>query len=237
MSRLCNQQTFSSTWPPSSQPRPPAAELKAQRPETLDPLAAPAELPPLPAAAAEAAGDGSTPGLGPTADQLRQLAAEAYAGALHPQLLPAAAAKQGLGGLGAAGGSSSGSISASFSEDEQGAGKLIDRLGIPQGTSAGGNGGGNGPGGSGGAASGAAAASRSWDAEIAAEIAAGEGPVLQALGSYFRHLETTAGSAGGSTQQEQAALAEAIAAFDAPATPEGCFPALFGRWAEVGRKG
>lgn len=194
----------------------------------LAPLAAPTELPPLPPAAAEAAGEGST-GLGFSADQLRQLAAEAYAGTLHPQLLPAAAAKQGLGGWGAAGGSAGGSLSASFSEDEQGTGRLLDRLVVPAGT----NGGvvtvdGSGSGGSATTAAGSAAASRSWDAELSAEIAAGEGPVLAALGSYFRHLETT-GSSDGGGQEEQAALAEAIAAFDAPATPCGCFPALFGR--------
>lgn len=207
----------------------PAAELKQQRPEVLPPLAAPAELPALPAAATEEAGDGSA-GLGLNADHLRQLAADAYKGALHPQLLPAAAAKQGLGGWGAASSSGSGSISASFSEDEQG-GRLIDQLSLPPGS--------NGTGGArssarsasvAAAVPGAAVASRSWDSEMAAEIAAGEGPVLDTLNRYLRHLETTAGGSGGSSREEQAALAEAIAAFDAPATPDGCFPALFGRW-------
>ena len=51
--------------------------------------------------------------------------------------------------------------------------------------------------------------------------------MLEALGSYLRHLETDAD--GGGSQQEQAALAAAIAAYDLPATPDGCFPALFGR--------
>ncbi|PRW33974.1 deoxyribodipyrimidine photolyase isoform A [Chlorella sorokiniana] len=199
-------------------------ELKKQRPDMLAPLAAPAELPALPAAAAEATGDGSA-GLGLTAAQLRQLAAEAYKDALHPQLLPAAAAKQGLGGWGATGSSGSGSISASFSEEEQG-GRLIDTLNVPPGS--------NGGGSSGAAASASAAASRSWDAELAAEIAAGEGPVLDALTRYFCHLETTAGGSGGSSWEEQAALAEAIAQFDMPATPDGCFPALFGRALALG---
>ena len=195
----------------------------------LPDLAAPAELPTLPAAAAEEVGDGSA-GLGLSADHLRQLAADAYKSALHPQLLPAAAAKQGLGGWGAASSTGSGSISASFSEEEQG-GRLIDQLSLPPGS--------NSTSGARSSASsasraeaapGAAVASRSWDSEMAAEIAAGEGPVLDALNSYFRHLETTAGGSGGSSREEQAALAEAIAAFDAPATPDGCFPALFGRW-------
>ena len=190
----------------------PGAELKKQRPEMLAPLAAPSSLPPLPQAAAEAAGDGSD-GLGLSAAQLRQLAADAYAAALHPQLLPAAAATQGLGAA-----ASSGSSLSSYSEDDQ-AGRLVDRLAVPTSSSS-------------GAAAPAPAGRGSWEAEVAAEIAAGEGPVLQALGSYFRHLETTAeaGATGSSSQDEQAALAGAVAEFDAPATPDGCFPALFGRW-------
>lgn len=188
-------------------------ELKQQRPETLAPLAAPPSLPPLPQAAADAAGDGSA-SLGLSAAQLRQLAADAYAAALHPQLLPAAAATQGLGDA-----ASSGSSLSSYSEEEQG-GRLIDRLAVP--TS-----------GSGGAVAPAPTGSGAWEAEMAAEIAAGEGPVLQALGSYFRHLETTADAGANtrssSSEEEQAALTGAIAAFDAPATPDGCFPALFGR--------
>lgn len=185
-----------------------------QRPALLEPLPAPANLPPLPQAASAAAGSTSSSEgpLGISPAELRRLAAEAYSATLHPQLLPTAAGTLGLSGAAA------GSLS-SFSEEESGS-ALIDRLAVPAG--------------SGPAA--AAPGGRGWEAELAAEFAAGEGPVLQALGSYFRHMETSVDPAGvGGSDAERAALAGAIAAFDTPPTPDGCFPALFGRCAVVRR--
>lgn len=180
----------------------------------LPPLDAPAKLPPLPAAASEAAdGDGSSAVLGLSASQLRQLAADAYLGTLPPQLLPAATAALGLDGAASA------SSLASFSEEEGGrASALINRLPDGAGAAA------SAPGGSDTSSS---SGGRAWEAELAAEIAAGEGPVLAALGGYLSHLETAA--EGGGSADGDGELAAAIAAFDAPATPEGCFPALFGR--------
>jgi pimeloyl-ACP methyl ester carboxylesterase len=65
-----------------------------------------------------------------------------------------------------------------------------------------------------------------WDAELSAELAAGEGPVMQALQSYLSYVETT-GESGGSRWQWK--LGAAIAKYDVPAAPDGCFPALFSR--------
>lgn len=70
-----------------------------------------------------------------------------------------------------------------------------------------------------------------WSAELAEELAAGEGPVMEALNSYLRHVETSADS-GGSTWQWK--LGAAIAKFDVPAAPDGCFPALFNRAMALG---
>lgn len=196
------------------------AELKKQQPAASEPLPPPDKVPPLPAAAAEAAGDGSAM-QGWTPARLRQLAAEAYRSQLSPQ----------LAALGYASGSTSGSTASSSFSDEESSRAVIDGLAEPSGPAAGSSGStGAGP----GPASGGAAA---WEAELAAEIAAGEGPVLATLGRYLRHLETTAaggaGGEGGNSDEEgvgqQAALAGAIAAFDLPQTPDGCFPALFGR--------
>ena len=90
----------------------------------------------------------------------------------------------------------------------------------------------------------AAAPGGAWESELASEIASSESQVLAALGSYLRHLEAAGGggngiSSSGSVSDSDAdaadgsavplLLAAAIAAFDAPATPNGCFPALFGR--------
>ena len=70
-----------------------------------------------------------------------------------------------------------------------------------------------------------------WGAELAAELAAGEGPVMAALNSYLRHVETSADSGGSSWQWK---LGSAIAKFDIPAAPDGCFPALFSRAMALG---
>lgn len=70
-----------------------------------------------------------------------------------------------------------------------------------------------------------------WGAELAAELAAGEGPVMEALNSYLRHVETSADSGGSSWQWK---LGAAIAKFDVPAAPDGCFPALFNRAIALG---
>lgn len=156
---------------------------------------------------ATGADDGaSSSGLGLSARQLRQLALDAYTSTLHPQLLPAATAALGLGSTGAT------SSSLSFSDEDIHGVRLMDRLPEPASstrTSSSGSGRGG-----------------SWEAELAAEIAAGEGPVLQALSSYFRHLET---DAEGGSEGNAPELAAAISAADLPATPDGCFPALFGR--------
>jgi hypothetical protein len=187
-----------------------SAELKRQRVAVNAPLEAPTKLPTLPQAVSEAAGDSlSSAGIAPA--HLRRLAVDAYSARLSPRLLPVATAA-----LGAA--SAAGSSGSSFSEEDAGlAGQqLIDRLATPAAASSSSNG-----------SSSSKSAGSAWEAELATEFAAGEGPVLQALGSYLRHLETDAD--GGGSQQEQAALAAAIAAYDLPATPDGCFPALFGR--------
>lgn len=147
-----------------------------------------------------------------SAADLRQQTAVSYTSSLHPQLLPAAQAL-GLAGGGSGQTQASSSASASFSEEEGSSGRLIDRVPVP--------------------AEGGAAASNSsaasWEAELAAEIATGEGPVLEALGRYLRHLETDAAGGSATASSDADSLAAAIAAFDAPATPDGCFPALFGR--------
>lgn len=85
-------------------------------------------------------------------------------------------------------------------------------------------------GGGGGSASGNGAAG-DWGAEVAAELAAGEGPVMEALHAYLRHVETT-GDGGGSTWQWK--LGSEIGKFDVPAAPDGCFPALFNRAMSLG---
>ncbi|KAL4425249.1 hypothetical protein ABPG75_009265 [Micractinium tetrahymenae] len=215
-------------------------ELKQQQPAMNEPLPPPAKLPPLTAPVAEAAGDGSAV-QGWSAVQLRQLAAEAYRSQLSPLLV-----SQGYGSASAAAGNTAGAscsntASGSFSEEEAG-GEVIDRLPETSGSSSSGSG-------SGSSGAGAAAGSTAaWEAELAAEIAAGEGPVLESLGRYLRHLETTAASSGGSSkatvgggssdeeeaERQQAALAAAVAAFDLPQTPDGCFPALFGRALQLG---
>lgn len=64
-----------------------------------------------------------------------------------------------------------------------------------------------------------------WGAELATELAAGEGPVMEALQAYCRHIETD-GESGGSEWQWK--LGAAIARYDVPAAPDGCFPAIFG---------
>ena len=73
--------------------------------------------------------------------------------------------------------------------------------------------------------------SSDWGAELAAELAAGEGPVMQALNTYLRHVETS-GDGGGTTWQWK--LGAAIGKFDIPAAPDGCFPALFNRAMSLG---
>jgi len=79
--------------------------------------------------------------------------------------------------------------------------------------------------------SGGSGASSDWGAELAAELAAGEGPVMEALNAYLRHVETT-GDGGGSTWQWK--LGSEIGKFDVPAAPDGCFPALFNRAMSLG---
>lgn len=69
--------------------------------------------------------------------------------------------------------------------------------------------------------------------------------MIEALGRYLRHLETAGGPGSSSSAQAgqfsdgdeaglQAVLAQAISAYDLPATPDGCFPALFGRALSLG---
>lgn len=70
-----------------------------------------------------------------------------------------------------------------------------------------------------------------WEAEIASELATGEGPVMRALTAYLRHVET-AGDGGGSAWHWR--LGTAIAKFDVPWSPDGCFPALFNRALALG---
>lgn len=190
----------------------------------LPPVDAPAKLPPLPAPAAEAAGgEGSSAALGLSPSKLRQLAADAYLSTVAPQLRPAASAALGLDST-----ASAGSLS-SFSEDESSrAGALINRL--PDDAA------GSGAAAPGGSDTGSGSSGRAWEARLAAEIAE-EGPVLTTLRRYLRSFETEAevgagnGSGSGSGSGDQGGeLAAAIAAFDAPATPEGSFPALFSRW-------
>lgn len=203
----------------------PSAELRRQKPAVNEPLPPPADLPALPAAAAGAAGDGIVV-QGWTPAQLRQLAVEAYRRQLSPQLAA-------LGYASSAAGANGGNNTASSSySDEEGSAAVIDRLPEPSGPANGGSSRGSGSGSAesspGAAGSGAAA----WEAEIAAEIAAGEGPVLESLNRYLRRLEITAEQGSGVDDAGRpAALAAAIAAFDLPQTPDGCFPALFGRWA------
>ncbi len=67
--------------------------------------------------------------------------------------------------------------------------------------------------------------------EVAAELAAGEGPVMEALNAYLRHVETD-GDGGGTSWQWK--LGSAISQFDIPAAPDGCFPALFNRAMSLG---
>lgn len=71
-----------------------------------------------------------------------------------------------------------------------------------------------------------AAAAAAWEAELAAELAAGEGPVMEALEAYLREVESDMGVGG---SELAARLGAAVARFDVPAAPEGCFPALFTR--------
>ncbi|KAL4854579.1 Pheophytinase [Chlorella vulgaris] len=216
------------------------------------------------AAAAQGATDGgigvdsssgsSSSSLGISSSQLRQLASEAYRAGLSPALQAAAAAHGPSygGGGGASLAGSTGSVS--FSDEESngngngnGRGpRLIERLvssststaataagssaaagadcepGLPAGTST--------------STSAAVGAGQglSMAAEVAAEFAAGEGPVMRALGSYLRHLETAADGGSVEAEAEAAALAQAIASHDLPATPDGCFPALFGRALSLG---
>ena len=196
-------------------------------PSVNTPLPALETLPALPSTASDATGDGAAV-CGLSAARLCQLAAEAYSRQLSPALAPVAVAA-----LRQAAGSASGG---SFSEEDSTSSRVIDRLPVPVSSS-------NSTSTSGTSTSGAGA----WEAELAAEIAAGEGPVLTALGRYFRHIETSveSGSSSGSKGDASAAagdddaplqadLAAAIAAFDLPATPDGCFPALFGRALALG---
>ena len=44
-----------------------------------------------------------------------------------------------------------------------------------------------------------------WEAEVSGEIAAGEGPVLRALGGYLRSLKTAAEGGGGGEEAAAAA--------------------------------
>jgi pimeloyl-ACP methyl ester carboxylesterase len=66
-----------------------------------------------------------------------------------------------------------------------------------------------------------------WEAELAAELAAGEGPVINALKSYLEHVETCADGGGDSRNDWEWKLGKVIARYDVPAAPDGCFPALF----------
>ena len=75
-----------------------------------------------------------------------------------------------------------------------------------------------------GGGDGGAAFSADWTDEVTTELAAGEGPVMNALNAYLSHVET-AGDGGGSEWQWK--LGSAIAKFDIPAAPDGCFPAIF----------
>ncbi|GAB4818230.1 hypothetical protein N2152v2_005276 [Parachlorella kessleri] len=88
---------------------------------------------------------------------------------------------------------------------------------------------------SGGSESGGRRAARraAWEAELAAELAAGEGPVMAALETYLRRVEADA-AGGGSSAELGPRLWEAVANFDIPAAPEGCFPALFTRALALG---
>ena len=212
---------------PGLLPGPASAELKKAMPSVNTPLPALETLPALPSTASDATGDGAAV-CGLSAARLCQLAAEAYSRQLSPALAPVAVAA-----LRQAAGSASGG---SFSEEDSTSSRVIDRLPVPVSSS-------NSTSTSGTSTSGAGA----WEAELAAEIAAGEGPVLTALGRYFRHIETSveSGSSSGSKGDASAAagdddaplqadLAAAIAAFDLPATPDGCFPALFGRALALG---
>ena len=70
-----------------------------------------------------------------------------------------------------------------------------------------------------------------WEAELSAELAAGEGPVMEALQSYLSFVETTG---SGANARWQWRLGAAIAKFDVPASPDGCFPALFSKAMSLG---
>lgn len=97
-----------------------------------------------------------------------------------------------------------------------------------------------------------------WEAEVAAEVAAGEGPVIDALSAYLLHVEEAgdaalhdsgvgsssnnsnssgaggSGAAAAAERQLRSRVAAAIQRHDAPASPGGCFPALFGRSLALG---
>lgn len=66
-----------------------------------------------------------------------------------------------------------------------------------------------------------------WEAELASELAAGEGPVINALKSYLQHVETCADGGGDARNDWEWKLGRVIARYDVPAAPDGCFPALF----------
>lgn len=70
-----------------------------------------------------------------------------------------------------------------------------------------------------------------WEAELAAELATGEGPVMKALQCYLSFVETTG---SGANTRWQWRLGAAISKFDVPASPDGCFPALFSRALSLG---
>eukprot|EP00887_Chlorella_sp_A99_P003679 scaffold7.g3679.t1 len=159
-------------------------ELQASSPAVLPPLDVPATLHLLPLPVADLLSRFGTEmalvraAAAATGDGA---AAEGDADLPAPEGLAALVAAAGAGaprneGAGADDGA------ASCSEDEEGgaaAGRVIERA-LAQGASAAGSG------------------WQAWEAEVAAELAAGEGPVLSALGAYLLHLEETGGTDDGS---------------------------------------
>jgi pimeloyl-ACP methyl ester carboxylesterase len=180
------------------------AEWKRINPEATAPLEAPEALPPLSEAAAAAAASGELP----PAEELLRLTAAYSTATTDPALRSAhPASRDGTASEDEPGASAGGAAAADG---------VIERFA--------GGGGGALPSVSGGSAA-------DWDHELASELASGEGPVMEALGSYLRHVETAADGGGGRWHLR---LAAAIAQFDSPAAPDACFPALFGRALALG---
>lgn len=179
------------------------------------PLNAPAALPPLPEELGSLAG-----GELPPPDEILRLVAASHAAHMDPRLAGADALEAAMG-VPAWARTDSDEDSSSAAQ-MQAASRLIEGVGLEEEETAES---GNGPSNSG------RMSGSTWEAELAAELAAGEGSVLQALRSYVRHLET---SADGGSSALQWQLGPIIAQFDVPATPDGCFPALFNRALALG---